>query len=270
VSATATYDPDLARVQIEASTWGATVAYATVIRYDNPQLTNGVVVRGGARVPISTGQTLRLDDYEFTDGELNTYRVRAYNASDVEVPTYSYTATITPVLDQVWLKSIARPFLNRPVEVFEYSDVALPGRGAVFEVLGRRLPVAVNEVRGSRRFEVTLLARTDEDVEDLELFLSYGDTVFLQPPADSPVPGPLYAQVGDVVRTKGGRHQMQRRYYNLPLTEVAAPDANVVGYTATWTGIVAAYATWSSLVAAQPTWLDVSQYVSAPSDEVVG
>lgn len=270
MAATATYNGDLARVRVEASTWGATVTYVTVTRYDNAQLTNGQVVRGGDQVPMVTGDTLSLDDYEFTDGVLNTYIVRAYNASDVEVPTYSYTATVTPALDGPWLKSIARPFLNRPVSVFEYSDVQYPARGGLFEIRGRRLPVAVNEVRGSRRMEVTLLALTTAEVDALELFLSYGDTVLFQPPAGSPVPGPMYARVGDVTRTKGGRHREERRYYVLPLIEVDAPDPLLVGYTATYGGLASAFGTYADLAAALPTYLDVAEYVADPEDEVVG
>lgn len=271
MSLSATYLPDLSRVALTGTTWGATVTYVVVDRFDTVTLTNPEVVRGGAHVEISTGDTLLLDDYEFTPGVVNTYRVRAYNASDVEVPTYSYTATVTPTLDAVWLKSIARPFLNRAVQVVDFSDVELPARGGLFEVLGRRAPIAVSDVRGSRRYTLTLRAATVEEARAIELFLSFGDVLLVHVPDDCPVPRSMFAAAGDVtIGRAGSRHDTEQRYIAIPLTEVAAPAADLVGYTVTWAGIVAGFTDWAEVLTDFPTWADVLQYVSAPEDEVVG
>lgn len=268
----ATYDGDLARVQLVGTTWGATVAYVVVDRFDNAQLTNPTVVRGGSRVPMTAGQTLRIDDYEFNPGVLNTYRVRAYNASDVEVPTYSYTQTITPNLGTIWLKSPVYPFLNRPVTVVDFSAVATPARGGVMEVLGRRDPVAVTEVRGSRRYELVLRAADADEVDAINLALSFGLTVFLHVPAGCAVPASMHAWVGDVTtqRPDGAKHDTAVRYVTVPLVECAPPDPAIVGSTATYGGLASAFATYADLAAALPTYLDVATYVSAPDDEVVG
>lgn len=195
--------------------------------------------------------------------------IRTDKFQAIQMDSYP-SATVTAALAAVWLKSIARPFLNRTVTVHDYSDITRPARGAVFEVIGRRDPVAVTEVRGSRRFDVTLRANTRTEVDELDRFLSFGDVVLLQPPAGSPVPGPLYAYVGDVTVSKGGQHQHELRFLTLPLTEVAAPDAAVVGYTATIAGIVAAFATCADVLAAFATCQDLLEYVSAPEDEIVG
>lgn len=263
MSASATYEPTLSRVQVVASTWGATVTYAVVTR-------DGDDVRGGTHYPISTGQTLRLDDYEFTPGVLNTYRVRAYNASDVEVPTYSYTATVTPALDAIWLKSIARPFLNRTITVTDFSEVALPNRGGTFQVLGRRAEVAVTEVRGSRRYSLQARTETLQEAEALELALSFGDVALVHVPDGCVVPRSIYALIGDVSIARPPKHDSEARYFTLPLTEVAAPAAELVGATATYAGLASAFATYADLAAALPTYLDVAEYVAAPSDEIVG
>lgn len=270
MSASATYESTLSRVQIGATTWGATVTYATVTRYTNAALTNGEFVRGGTHIPISTGQTLRLDDYEFTPGVLNTYRVRAYNASNVEVPTYSYTATITPALDGIWLKSIVRPFLNRRVTVSGFDGLQLPARGTTFQVVGRRDEVAITEVRAGRRYSLALRAVDLAEAEALEVMLSFGDVMLVHVPDGCVVPRSMYAFVGDVSIERGPKHDTEVRYLSLPLTEVAAPAAQLVGYTATYGGLAAAFATYAALAAALPTYLDVAQYVAAPSDEVVG
>lgn len=271
MSLSATYLPDLSRVALSATTWGATVTYVVVDRYDTAALTNPEGVRGGAHVPISTGDTLLLDDYEFTPGVVNTYRVRAYNASNVEVPTYSYTATVTPTLDSVWLKSIARPFLNRAVQVVDFSDVEMPARGALFEILGRRAPVAVTDVRGSRRYVLSLRAVTREEADAIELALSFGDVVLVHVPDDCPVPRSMFAVVGDVsIGRAGSKHDTEQRYITLPLTEVAAPAAELVGSTSTYGGLASAYGTYADLAADFATYLDLAQYVASPDDEVVG
>lgn len=267
----ATYDPALSRVQLVGTTFGATVTYAIVDRYDTATLTNPDVVRGGTHYEVTMGETLRLDDYEFTPGVLNTYRLRAFNASDVEVPTYSYTATVTPALDSIWLKSITRPFLNRPITVTDFGEVALPDRGAVFQVIGRRAEVAVTEVRGSRRYELKVLADTLAEAEALELALSFGDVMLVHVPEGCVVPRSIYAAVGTVgIARAGSKHDTEDRYFILPLTEVAAPAAELVGFTATYGGLAVAFATYADLAAALPTYLDVAEYVAAPSDEVVG
>lgn len=266
----ATYLADLSRVSLVGTTWGPTVEYVIVDRFDTATLTNPEVVRGGSRVEISTGETLRLDDYEFTPGVLNTYRVRAYNAADALLVTYSYTATVTPGLDRVWLKSIARPFLNRAVTVYDFSEIALPARGGTFQVIGRRAEVAVTEVRGSRRFDLQLRAATLEEAEAIEFALSFGDVMLVHVPEGCPVPRSMYAFVGDVSIGRGPKHNTGVRYLTLPLTEVAAPAPELVGYTATYAGLSSAFVTYADLAAALPTYLDVAEYVASPADEVVG
>lgn len=270
MSLAATYNADLARVQLVGTTWGATVTYVIVDRYDTTVLTNPEVVRGGTRVEIGMGDTLRLDDYEFAPGVVNTYRVRAYNASDVEVPTYSYTQTITPALDTVWLKSVIYPFLNRAVQVVDYSDLDRPARGALIPVLGRRDPIAITEVRGPRSYTLTVRARDAQEREALEELFAFGDTVFVHVPYDGTVPESGHFFAGNVSFDRVPKHNSTERYVQIPLTECARPDPAIVGSTATYAGLESAFATYADLAAALTTYLDVLTYVSAPDDETVG
>lgn len=265
---TATYDATLARVRLSGTGLPANTDHATIRRYDNAALTNPVGVRGGAITGLTSASTITLDDYEFTDAVANRYEALIYDAAGTLLATW--TVTITPTLNGVWLKNVARPYLNRLVEVFNYEDVTTPTRSGVFDIVARRLPVAVTELRGSRRVNIVLLARTTAAVRELEDILSFGDPVFLHTPATSLVPGPMHAVIGDVTESLGGRHQEQRRYLTLPLTEVGAPDPVIVGATITWAGVTAAYATWSALIAARPTWLALLESISAPTDEMVG
>ena len=177
------------------------------------------------------------------------------------------TAAITPTIDRVWLKSVARPFLNRPVIVADYSDVTRPGRSGLFDVVGRSYPVSVLDVRGSRRWTLDVLTHTPGDADDLDLLLASGDVLLVQVPAGSGVPAG-YVVVGDTNQRRTAR-RTARRVHELPCTEVAAPGPDVVGATVTCQGVLNAYATCAAVLAAHPTCLDLMELIGDPTDVVV-
>jgi hypothetical protein len=178
------------------------------------------------------------------------------------------TASITPSLGgMVWFKSLARPFLNRAAIVKDFSEITRPARAGVFEVVGRSLPVAVSDVRGSRRWNLEVLTQTAAEAADFDLLLASGDPLFIQPPADSDVPGG-YVTVGDTSQSRPARKAV-RRIFSLPCTEVVPPGPAVVGATVTWQAIINGFATWADVLAAFPTWADVLEYVADPEDVIV-
>ncbi len=184
----------------------------------------------------------------------------------------TYEEDITPDVADVWIKNVGRPFLNRTVTVVDFSGVVRGNRGAVIPVLGRRLPVAITEVRGAREYTLEVRAADEAEREALDLFLSFGDTVYVQTPAGCTLPGSGHWLVGDVTEARVGRHDGPVRRLVLPLTECDAPDSSVVGYTITYLGVLNGWATYGDLLADPdvPTYLDLLEYVSAPEDEVVG
>lgn len=262
-----TYNSDLGRVEAVASGFGAGTVRGELVRFDAGALTNAETVRGGIFDPLAPADTARVSDYEYAPGELNTYRFTTYNISDAVVTTF--TQTITPDNTSTWVKSPVRPFLNRTVTVLDFGEVSAPARGGVFEIKGRRLPIAVTEVRGSRRFTLELAAATQTEAEEIERVLAFGDVLYLQPAAGCPVPGPLYAQVGDLTTARRSLRG-PRRYLTLPLIEVAAPAAEVVGYTIDWAGVVDTWATWADVQTDSASWLALMQYVADPADVIVG
>lgn len=260
----ATWDDVRGRVVLTASQIPASATTVTSLeRFDTAVLTNGDAVRGGTLGGTDPGAGFSLSDYEYTPGVVNTYRMT--------ISGRTATATVTPAPTTVWLKSIARPFLNRQVTVVGFDTVTLPARGGVLDVIGRREPVAITEVRGSRQYALTLRAADRVEADALELMLSFGDVLYVQPPSAScVVPRAMYAYVGDVSFQRAGRSDGEVRYVTLPLTEVAAPDPSIVGYTITWAGVKSTWATWAAVKAAVPTWLALQEYVAAPADEIVG
>ena len=181
------------------------------------------------------------------------------------------TNSITPALTGVWIKSLRRPFLNREVQVLDYGDISRPSRGVAFDVIGRTYPVGVFEVMGSRRWTMTLWTDTLSDADDLDTVLAAGDIWFVHVPVGCAVPGGYVIIDGDVNRRRPGnaKRQTQRRFFDLPLIEVATPDDDVAGTTGTWTTVLANYATWGDLIADKATWADVLELIGSASEVIV-
>lgn len=185
----------------------------------------------------------------------------------------TYTDDVTPDVADVWIKNVARPFLNQVVTVVGFDAVSYAARGGVVNVLGRRLPVAITEVQGSRETALVLRTATQLEREAVELLFSFGDAIYLQKDDACVVPNSGHFYVGAVsVSPPVGAHDSTVRYVTVPLIEVDAPDDSIVGATITYLGVIAAWATYAALLADPnvPTYLDLLEYVSAPADEVVG
>jgi hypothetical protein len=183
---------------------------------------------------------------------------------------YQTAASITPMLDSVWLKSIARPFLNRPVTVIHGPRISVtrPSRAGIFNIVGRTLPVAVNTVRGSRRWTMFVRTESAEEAEVLDLILASGDVLLVQAPASCRTVKTGYVSVGD---TTEDVHPLRplRTTFTLPMTEVAPPGPDVVGALSTWQSVLNAYATWADVIAANATWADLLTLVGDPSEVIV-
>jgi hypothetical protein len=180
--------------------------------------------------------------------------------------TLTQSASITPSLGgQVWLKFVARPFLNLPVEAYGEVNVTRRARNAIYQIVGRSAPVAVTDVRAGRELLLSVKTLTTEAHERLDFAVAGGDPVFVHAPPGSPVPT-MYAVIGDVQDDQPvpGVH-----FWTLPLTEVAAPAAEIVGSTITWQGVLNQYATWQDVIDGETSWQDLLTSIGDPSDVIV-
>lgn len=259
MSLNAVLDPVLSRVRLSATALddGATALFersSNAIRW--------TTVRGGSAVTITPGDAAALDDYEFAPGVVNHYRVTA--GADV------FTTTITPDQSVVWFKSIVRPWLNRAVTVVSHGDIVSPARNGVFPIIGRTMPIAVADVRLSRQWDMVVKADDLSTADALDLVFASGDPLFVQTPAAgvlSTIPGG-YVVVGDVKRSRFGTTST-RRWFDLPMTEVAPPGPDVVGSTSTWETLVAEFGSWTAVLAAFGTWEEVAEHVADPDVVIV-
>lgn len=179
------------------------------------------------------------------------------------------TNDITPTLDTVWIKSLARPYLNRPVTVLDFSPVVWPARAGVFSVEGRSNPVVVSDLRGPANWTLDVLTGTPDEARDFALLLRSGEPVFVHVPADCDVPGG-YGHIGDAsaARPEGGRRSV-RRMFTLPLTEIAAPGPDVIGAAGTCATVLATYATCQDVITNEPTCADLLDLIGDPSEVIV-
>lgn len=179
------------------------------------------------------------------------------------------TATITPALDGVWLKSISRPFLNRVVDTRLAStiDVSRKSRATLFPIIERSVPIAVSSVRGSREWTMLVQVDSTQDRDDTELLLASGDVILVQAPPDSGVEAG-YASVGDITRQAHPLRPLSW-LFTLPLTEVAEPSADVVGSVGSWLTVTSHFSSWEAVVAAHATWASLLSIVGDPTEVIV-
>lgn len=260
------YDPVLARNRLDGTVLGAGATQVYVWRSVDNFVTSSVL-RGGFGAPMS-GAAFSIDDYEFAPGVPTWYQMTSYNGSLVQQASFT-AGPFTQDLDGVWLKSLSRPFLNQLVSVQDVGDVRQEARGEVFRIVGRSAGIAVSDVRGGREYEMTVNTEDVAAAERLRFLVAGGDPLFVHVPlAEQDKVTPGYFAVGDVDRALAMRRS-PRRYWTLPLVEVAAPGPDVFGSQITYLGVSTRYATYNALLAANATYNDLLNLFSSPSEVIV-
>lgn len=184
----------------------------------------------------------------------------------------SEIVSITPTITAVWLKVIARPFLNRPLSCIpNISAITRRVRNGIFTIVGRSFPIAVTDVRGSKELSIDVITQTTAERTDFDLILATGDTFYFQAPPGDPMPT-MYAAVQDTNERRPLRNRdcnNDWRVFNLPLIEIAAPSADVVGALGTWQTVINTYATWNDVIAAHADWASLLTLVGSTNDIIV-
>jgi hypothetical protein len=242
----------MTEIQDSFTTLGDDVAAALdyVVQTTKANITAGSFTITGGASAISRGFVMALAHAAFMNEQTNS---------------------ITPTITDVWLKSVARPFLNQEVELGgDTLTIARPARSGVFDIVGRSLPIAVSDVRSSRRYTLTLRTETDDDADGLELILASGDVLYLQAPPDDdcPIPSGVYLRAGDTTQMWPVPADPVR-LFEVPMTEVAAPGPDVVGATVTWQTVLNNYATWSALIADKASWAEVLTLIGDASEVII-
>jgi len=187
----------------------------------------------------------------------------------IQIPKIAYlsqqTGSITPNFTKVWIKNLQRPYMNTALStpVGELS-IKQPARAGVFPIKGRSLPVAVTDLRGGKSYTIGAQVSDATERDRLSQVLQAGEPILLHIPPGNIRLDSMYAVIGDI------EYDDEASIMWMPLTEVAAPVASIVGVTVLWQDIVSTYATWSDLIAAKATWADVLASVGNPTDIITG
>ncbi len=177
------------------------------------------------------------------------------------------TANLTPTLNQIWLKSVTRPFLNRAVTVVDWSDEERASRSGAFDAVGRTYEVGVADVASGLHFDLMLHVANRQDAQTLDYIRASGDILYLHTPAGCEIPGGHVCV--DTTSARRPRARGSSRVFTLPLRQCAAPGPDVVGATSTWQTVLNSYASWPAVLAANSSWPDLLARVAPPSEVIV-
>ncbi len=263
---TVNYEPDQARVRLNLAGFASGTTAVQVTRKD---LTTGRtdLVRGARNIVINTpaSDTVQLFDYEFTPG--HTVQYGYFQFPDVTLWTFDAGAAFD--VDAVWIKSLTRPYLSRRVLVGAYEPYEHVVRGSVTPAVRRSVPIGGGDVRGGRRFTVSLKL-DPEQRDDMDNLLAVGGIWLWQKPgADTGLPRSGYVMCTRAQERRRGTAQSGQRWLDLTLEETQAPDADIVAAAASWDNVEATYATWADFLAAVATWNDALAAVADPAEVVV-
>lgn len=175
------------------------------------------------------------------------------------------TAAVTPVQDEVFLKSVQYPSLNQQLECVDWDAQTRRSRAGFFDVKGRHEILAITDVGSSATFNLTFITRSRAANRGIVALLTYGGVMLLQPPGDtdddcqfgtfSGIPGG-YVMHSNSVQAHSV-HGQPIWQWTVTFTQVAEPDADVVGTTITWDqlwDIIGPDGTWEDVWATWPTW----------------
>lgn len=230
------------------------------------------IVRGGQAVPVQGGGTTLIAHHDWPPGQDGAPSL-LYGAWMLPAGAWdggSMFPVSPSVADQAWFKWLGFPFLNRRVKVTDYTDPGRDSRTSLLEVIRGTAPVAVQELMGSRRFEVTVQTNTWAEWRDLDQALAVGGVMMLHADEEALGLPSVYFTVDRVSTRRERRHGSPRRWTTVALVEVAAPSPLYAGAIATWSNVVATYASWQALLDAQPTWRDVATIPATSDDVIVG
>lgn len=243
------------------------------------------VVRGGAELAVSSGETRTVYDYEFpstfTDPTLLGPDVLLGEELLLGGTTVDYKAVLdvggtilappeaVDIQRQAWLKFPAYPGRNRRITVVGRSAVERSGRGALISLVSTTPGVAVQEFMTGRSYSLTVRTESWLAYKELDASLSVGGIVFLH--ADEPrlgVPN-IYAVVQGVSSSPVGRTLGRTRHTQIELTEVSRPHFYYAPAGVTCQMVVDNYATCALVLAAYQTCSDLLELSGATSDVVV-
>lgn len=221
-----------------------------------------VAVRGASPMNIISGTGFQWD-YEAASGVAYKYYANT-GAADV------FSASVTMNLSSAHIVGVGQPSLNVDVLPEAVPDTTRRARSTVSDVIGRRNPVALTDIRAGLTGELSLITVTDTESDDLDLVLSESTLVFLQLP-DTRF-GARYVLVGDVTEAPftGLRGVDEGAMWTLEFTEVDRPGGDISGDPAvSYQLLKDSVQSFSALLIATDNYLDLRSGIGLDASVVV-
>lgn len=246
------YDPnDEARGAVSWSVqrFSTTTGDASTVRHETGDLSH---------TPWTASPVL-IEDYEAPIGDSYWYMATWYDASGTVVDRlYTITCPGPCIADEsyVWLKNPGVPGTNTQVMMAAPPTWARAARQTLTDVVGRRNPIPVFDVRGTRTADFTVYAWTADEADQVDALLDPGSCLLVQAAPGYGLPGNLYVSVGDAQRDPISDDARDEGWtYSLSVTEVDRPVGGLRGTAGrTWQDILDNYATWYDVFQDYPDW----------------
>jgi len=177
----------------------------------------------------------------------------------------------TPTLEDasyVWFKSPGNPALNTTVMMENPITWQRQARMAAYQIVGRRNPVVVSDVRPGRTASLSILIWDEQSNALFDELLDSGFPVLIQAMPGYGVDGNLYLAIQDVeVESATGAANIPGWRWTLAVTEVDRPVGGLQGSAnGTWQTVYDTFATWQEVFESFDTWTDVLVYPAGTSE----
>lgn len=179
------------------------------------------------------------------------------------------TASVTPIQEGVWLKSITYPLFNRELECVDWQELERDSRTAFFDIKGRHEILGIADVGSSASFDLTFISRSKAENRAIVALLTYGGLMLLQPPGDDEDEDcpTAFSGVPEGYVMVGGSTQSRTVYgkpiwlWTVQFTRVAPSDAaGILPTTITWVqlwDLIGPEGTWETVWATWQTWQEL-------------
>lgn len=247
---TAVADTTYARVRVDLNWPG--VRYATITR-TNADGTTGEV-RGGDPATM-LGAWARWD-YECPLDQAVTYTATSIDATGASTSTGPVTLVSG---GQMWLKHVAKPWLNMKITVGDRGNRKLPDRRGFLRPPTRPDPIIVNGLRGQDVGTIAIYCTDLATEAGLRALLADGSPILLQYPATKGGES-IYMSAGEVPIDPLMRViTFPEKTVTLQFDSITRPPGAAQGDPdSTYAKMAAPYATYGQLSGAADTYLELS------------
>lgn len=219
ITATPEYPLGLPRIGLVVTTSPATTAPIDLVRIHQDGSEHRVIVSNREQV---IGGGWADHDYHCPFNQLVTYRVRT-GADEA-------TAQGFVSMDVPWLISADQPSLSFPVRVKQISDRTRDPRATAHRPVGGQLVAISDGMQAWDGITSSLLIEV-EDEAPLRALIENDPVVLINTPGAGWRIQWMWALLGQISYVNPGRAHWRSELITLPVTEVAAPDVDLV---ATW------------------------------------